>query len=71
MDQHLIFLNSYGVSINNIRVTEFIIAKKISTQWNQRLRTYVFSKVTESFEKSNTQISTNWYGTTKLANFER
>ena len=54
VDQHLIFPNLHSISINKILVLEFMTAKvwqnlnsiqKMSTQWNQQLSRYVFSKV--------------------------
>ena len=53
VDQHLIVLNLYGVSINKILVLKFMTVKvpqnlksmqKMSTQWHQRLFRYVNSK---------------------------
>ena len=61
VDQHLIFLNLHSISINKILVLEFMTAKvsqnlnsiqKMSTQWNQQLSRYVFSKVIEFLDKS-------------------
>ena len=51
VNQHLIVLNLDSISINKILVTEFITVK-VSTQRNQQLSRYVFSKVIEYFEQN-------------------
>ena len=51
VNQHLIVLNLDTISINKILVTEFITVK-VSTQRNQQLSRYVFSKVIEYFEQN-------------------
>ena len=66
-DQELIALNVHSITINKTLATTFMTVKvwqnlnliwKTPTQWNQQLSKYIFSKVIECFEKSNTQINT-------------
>ena len=66
-DQELIVLNVHIITINKTLATAFMTVKvwqnlnlieKTPTQWNQQLSKYIFSKVIECFEKSNTQINT-------------
>ena len=61
VNEHLIFLDLYSISINRILVTEFMNVKvlqnlnlmlKMSTQWNQQFSKYVFFKSNRIFEKS-------------------
>ena len=59
--QHLIVLKLDSVSINKIIVTKFVtvkvsqnlnLMKNLSTQWNEQLIRYVFSKVIECFKQN-------------------
>ena len=64
-------LNLNSISINKVLVTEFMIVKlpskqKMSTQRNQQLIWYVFSKVVEFLKKSNTRINTKYSKTNRL-----
>ena len=65
-DQDLIVLNLHSITINKTLATTFMTVKvsqnlnlmeKTPTQWNQQLSKYIFSKVIECLEKSNTQIN--------------
>ena len=59
--QHLKVIKIDSVSINKILVTKFVTVKvsqnpnvmqRLSTQWNQQLIRYVFSKVIECLEQN-------------------
>ena len=61
VNQHLVLLYLYSVSINKILVTEFttvrvshnlILMWNISTHWNQQLIKYVSSKLIEFSEQN-------------------
>ena len=61
VDQHLTVLKLYSISIDKILVTELMTMKeeakfdtKMTTQGKQQLNRYMFSKVIECLEKSNT-----------------
>ena len=68
-DQDLIVLNLHSITINKTLATTFMTVKvshnlnlmeQTPTQWNQQLSKYIFSKVIECLQKSNTRMNTTY-----------